>query len=164
MSNPVSTHHNPYCQGGWKPYADEPQIKCAPPLHMTYVGLPGHSQPAVARHPTTHSTSSTLTSDAPTTFRVMRYTPSTSGSRRADCVVVNSNNRIIYTIAAENMGVIAMKDVRGKPVVIVDSSFIPSIDIKGGGGKRRIDEWLKQDATNPCVPPFSPVATSIQSQ
>jgi hypothetical protein len=44
-----------------------------------------------------------------------------------------------------------VKDSRGRQTALVESSATPSVEFRGSGGKRRINEWLMQDSANPQV-------------
>ncbi|KIM92188.1 hypothetical protein PILCRDRAFT_810200 [Piloderma croceum F 1598] len=146
MPYSVSTHHNPFCQGGWKSCAvleqsslDSPTAVSGPAA-CTSVGVP--DSPSTA-------TPDTLAPPSSTTFRMI---PSSSANdEHAKFVLLSANSRILYTITSRGPTLMLVKDSRGRSTALIESSATPCVEIRGSTGKKRIDEWLMHDSANPCL-------------
>jgi len=144
----VSTHHNPFCQGGWQNNTQHRTAECPVEKATTSssedTGVPSSLS---AVWPTTP----TMT----TTYTTFRFIPSTPGPSMVpggiSCVVVNPNSRIVYTITSESPDLTVVRDSHRRSVALIESTSTPSVDIRGNNGKKPVKEWLTQDHMNPQV-------------
>ena len=167
MSYSMSTNSNPFCQGGWQPHMT---IEQSPTWFNTtndsqpaYSDLPGPTSAGVRELSSTFtaidSNSTTLTTPATPRSTTYRLIPSPSNSSSVNghtsYALLSPNNRIMYTIASVGPCLTLVKDSRGRPTALLESSANPCVDIRGGRGKKRVDEWLMHDITNPQVSSIS---------
>lgn len=153
MSYNTSTQSNPFCQGGWKAATqreEKPSRRHLADLNATWPS----DQPSTGSLPMAWPTSpqprpkSTSTSFTTT----VRFAPTSSRDRRfVDCAVIGPEDRVLYTVATSNANLTIFKDAERRPVALVEWASMPVIDIRGDKGKKRLDQWLVQDAMMPSV-------------
>jgi hypothetical protein len=148
MPYSVSTHHNPFCQGGWKSCAVLEQSSILSLDSPTTVSGPSSSTCTSVGVPDSPSTA-TPPPPSSTTFRMIPY--SSAIYEHANFVLLNANSRILYTITSTGPTIMLVKDSRGRPTALIESSATPCVEIRGSTGKKRIDEWLMHDSANPYV-------------
>lgn len=140
MSNPVSTHQNPFAQGGWESasgWKSQPAsgpVAVAVPMSQSS-SLPCTWLPEMDVTPTSNYLS----------FKIMLPESQTS---QLSCVAIDSNDRLVYTVASIGTNVTLIKNTHKQCIAIIDTLPEPSVDIRGNKGKKRIDKWLLRDTTN----------------
>lgn len=148
MPYSVSTHHNPFYQGGWQSNSQSQSAEDA---------TGAATFPVPFRSVDRRAPSIELELPAPPTasYTTFRFIPSNQSPSESpgsiNCVILNPNNRIVYTITSESPNLTVMRDSHRRSVALIDWTSTISVDIRGGKGKKPANEWLMHDPLNPQV-------------
>src|ERR1700691_656066 len=106
MSYSVSTHNNPFCQGGWQSH-----------ITMDQSPIPCPSTPPII--PIAPSS---------TKFRLAPCSSYSSNiGEHTDYALLNPNNRILYTITSRGPFLTLVKDSHERPTALIESSATPCV-------------------------------------
>ncbi|KAF7964459.1 hypothetical protein HWV62_7493 [Athelia sp. TMB] len=143
----TSTTSNPYIQGGWSPPGEtnsREYLTGSPPPAVAesanlYGALPLVSPP----------TASGSGSPGPHTLIRFASRPPKNG-QKINCAILDHHDHVHYNVVTENDRLTIIKDFDRKSVALIEwTKPVPIVDIRGGKGKRPVDQWLLQDPNHP---------------
>jgi len=159
MPYSVSTHNNPFSQGGWQSRTSLEESSAfwdnatnAPSVRSNLSVCTSISVTESSPIVTPISPLVTPVAPSSTIFRLIPSSgSSTTNDEHTSCSLLSPNNRILYTVSSTGPSLVLIKDSHGRPAALVESSATPSVDFRGSTGKKRVDEWLMQDSANPYL-------------
>lgn len=145
----VPTHNNPYShlQGGW----DDGNHRQGPPCSLPGVQGLAHTPPqsVYGALPVAPMPGVPITPISPANTRIFRFVPATPVATNPPLInltIVGAWDpaRTVYRVVTASPGAPTfVKDFEDKLVAVIEwHSSHTVIDIRGGGGRRRMDQWL----------------------
>ncbi|KZP32918.1 hypothetical protein FIBSPDRAFT_1036534 [Athelia psychrophila] len=144
-----STSTNPFTSAGWVPptgTSPHPReyLTGAPPeivaQSQSYGALPLATSPA----PSPSASPST-----PGTLIRFVLRPAKNGLS-INCAVLDHHDHVHYTVLTETPALTMVKNFERHSVGLIEwANTVPVVDIRGGRGKKPVDQWLIQDSNHP---------------
>jgi hypothetical protein len=151
LSYSASTQSNPFTQGGWKAISHPEDKSNRWDLNVNSKDGPAQSSfGALPLAAWTQTIPTAPISWSTSTSTTIRFAPSKSTNNHlVNCAIVDSHNRVLYTVTTESPSLTIVKDSERHPVALVEWSSTPVVDIRGDKGKKRLDQWLVSDPNIP---------------
>lgn len=67
-----------------------------------------------------------------------------------NCAVLDHHDHVHYTVLTETPALTTVKNFERQLVGLIEwANTVPVVDIRGGKGKKPVDQWLWQDSNHP---------------